>query len=97
MLVLIPAAAYGVLFLGQRFPATERVQSGVSSGEMFRETFFRPLFWLLALSMMMTASVELGPNTWLTPVLEFGGHPGDSGAGVDQPADGRHAAAGRHR
>ncbi len=76
VLILVPAAAYGVLFWGQQFPATERVQSGVSFGEMFRETFFRPLFWLLALSMAMTASVELGPNTWLTPVLESAGIPG---------------------
>lgn len=76
VLILVPAAAYGVLFWGQQFPATERVQSGVSFGEMFRETFFRPLFWLLALCMAMTASVELGPNTWLTPVLEAAGIPG---------------------
>ncbi|MBM4090115.1 MAG: MFS transporter, partial [Planctomycetes bacterium] len=76
VLVLIPAVAYGVLFWGQAFPATERVRSGVSFGEMFRETFFRPLFWLLALAMAMTASVELGPNTWLTPVLEAARIPG---------------------
>lgn len=75
-MILLPAVVYGVLFLGQQFPATERVQSGVSSGAMFRETFYRPLFWLLALAMMMTASVELGPNTWLTPVLESAGIPG---------------------
>ena len=73
VLILLPAAVYGVLFLGQRFPETERVQSGVSFGQMFRETFFRPLFLLLALCMMMTASLELGPNTWLTPVLEAAG------------------------
>lgn len=76
VVVLIPAVGYGVLFLGQQFPATERVQSGVSSREMFRETFCRPLFWVLALAMMMTASVELGPNTWLTPMLASGGIPG---------------------
>ena len=76
VMILLPALIYGALFLGQQFPATERVQSGVSFGRMFRETFFRPLFLLLALCMMMTASVELGPNTWLTPVLESAGIPG---------------------
>ncbi len=75
-MIALPALAYGVLFLGQPFPATERVQSGVSFAEMFRETFLRPLFLLLALCMAMTASVELGPNTWLTPVLESAGIPG---------------------
>jgi fucose permease len=76
VMILGPAVVYGVLFLGQRFPPTERVQSGISAGQMFRETFCRPLFLLLAVCMMMTASVELGPNTWLTPVLESAGIPG---------------------
>ena len=75
-MVLVPTVLYGAVFFGQRFPTTERVQLGVSFGQMFRETFFRPLFLLLALCMMMTASVELGPNTWLTPVLESAGIPG---------------------
>ncbi|MBU4272557.1 MAG: MFS transporter [Planctomycetes bacterium] len=75
-MVFVPTVLYGAMFLGQRFPTTERVQLGVSFGQMFRETFFRPLFLLLALCMMMTASIELGPNTWLTPVLESAGIPG---------------------
>ncbi len=73
VLVLVPAAIYGAFFRGQEFPASERVQLGVSFGQMFRETFCRPLFLLLALCMAMTASVELGPNTWLTPMLESAG------------------------
>jgi hypothetical protein len=72
----VPTAVYGAMMLGQQFPPTERVQMGISFGQMFRETFFRPLFLLLALCMAMTASVELGPNTWLTPVLESAGIPG---------------------
>ena len=75
-MIFVPTVLYGTMFFGQRFPTTERVQLGVSFGQMFRETFFRPLFLLLALCMMMTASVELGPNTWLTPVLESAGIPG---------------------
>lgn len=75
-LILVPAVVYGALFLGQKFPATERVQLGVSFGQMFKETFFRPLFLLLALCMMMTASLELGPNRWVPAVLESAGIPG---------------------
>jgi fucose permease len=75
-LVFVPTLVYGTMMLGQAFPPTERVQMGISFGQMFRETFFRPLFLLLALCMAMTASVELGPNTWLTPVLESAGIPG---------------------
>ena len=75
-LILAPAMTYGILFLGQKFPATERVQSGVSFGAMFTETFFRPLFLVLLVSMMMTASIELGPNRWVPAVLQSAGIPG---------------------
>ncbi len=75
-LILLPAMTYGILFLGQKFPATERVQSGVSFGAMFAETFFRPLFLVLLVCMMMTASVELGPNRWVPAVLQSAGIPG---------------------
>ena len=75
-LILAPAMTYGLLFLGQKFPATERVQSGVSFARMFTETFFRPLFLVLVVCMMMTASVELGPNRWVPAVLESAGIPG---------------------
>jgi len=75
-IVLVPTAAYGVLFTGQYFPPTERVQSGVSFGGMFKETLLRPLFLVLLACMMLTASLELGPNRWVAPVLEAGGIPG---------------------
>jgi len=75
-LILAPAMSYGTMFLGQKFPATERVQSGVSFARMFAETFFRPLFLVLLVCMMMTASVELGPNRWVPAVLESAGIPG---------------------
>jgi fucose permease len=72
-LILIPAVIYGILFTGQKFPATERVQSGVTFWEMVKETLLRPLFLLLFLCMMMTASLELGPNRWVPAVLESAG------------------------
>ena len=75
-LILIPTAAYGVLLLGQRFPATEGVRSGVSMGEMFRATLTTPLMLLMLLCMAMTASIELGPNRWVPAVLEAGGMEG---------------------
>ncbi len=75
-LILVPAMTYGFLFLGQKFPATERVQSGVSFAAMFKETLFRPLFLVLLVCMMLTASVELGPNRWVPAVLQSAGIPG---------------------
>lgn len=67
-LIIVPAVIYGYLFTAQRFPQTERVQSGLSFGEMVRATFGRPLFIILLLCMGITASVELGPNRWIPSV-----------------------------
>lgn len=75
-LILIPTLAYGVLLLFREFPATENVQSGVSVREMFRATFLTPLMWLMLFCMMLTASIELGPNRWVPAVLEAGGMAG---------------------
>ena len=72
-LVMIPALIYGILFIGQAFPATERVQSGVSFGGMCRATLLRPLFWVLFICMGITASLELGPNRWIPAILQAGG------------------------
>lgn len=75
-LVLVPTALYGVLLLGQRFPRTEGVRSGVSMAEMFRAALTTPLMLLMLACMALTASVELGPNRWITAVLEAGGMSG---------------------
>lgn len=73
LVILIPTVTYGILFFGQKFPATERLQSGVSGTDMIKATLLRPLFWILILAMAMTASIELGPNRWIPAVLEAAG------------------------
>jgi MFS family permease len=75
-LILIPTVLYGILFWGQEFPVTERVQSGFSTAEMWRATLLNPFFLLLLVVMTVTASMELGPNRWVPAVLEAGGIPG---------------------
>ncbi len=72
-LILVPAVVSAAIMMFEKFPLTERAQSGVSFGGMFAATFFRPLFWLLLICMMMTASVELGPNRWIPSVLDNAG------------------------
>ncbi len=72
-LIIIPTVVYAFLFAGQEFPATERVQSGLSFGEMVRGALTRPLFIILLFCMCITASLELGPGKWVPPVLEAGG------------------------
>jgi len=73
LVILIPTIIYGILFFGQKFPATERLQSGVNGMDMVKATLLRPLFWILVVAMAMTASVELGPNRWIPAVLEAAG------------------------
>ena len=41
-LVLLPTIIYGILFTGQKFPATERVRSGISFGGMVKATLASP-------------------------------------------------------
>ena len=72
-LIMIPAVIYGILFMGQKFPLTERVQSGISFGGMVQATLGRPLFIIAFLCMGVTASLELGPNRWIPSILQAGG------------------------
>jgi len=68
-IVLIPAVIYGVMLLRLRLPRTERVQSGVSTGRMYKEAL-RPLFILWFICMWLTASTELGPNQWIAEIMK---------------------------
>ena len=68
-LILVPMLIYGSLFLLEPFPVTERVASGVSTGQMLKEGL-RPMFFLWAFCMMLTASTELAPQGMQSVVLE---------------------------
>ncbi len=72
-LVFIPTFIYGALFLFETFPVTERVEAGVSSQVMYREAL-RPMFLLWAVCMLLTASVELGPQQWQNSVITKTSH-----------------------
>lgn len=66
--ILVPTIIYGLMFLGQRFPPTERVQHGVSTAGMYKEAL-RPLFLIWVFCMLLTAATELGPNQWIPDIL----------------------------
>lgn len=71
--VLLPTIGYGLIYFGQKFPVTERIQHGVRTSEMYRETL-RPRFLLLLFCMLLTASTELGPNQWIPDILTKTAH-----------------------
>lgn len=68
LLMLVPSIIYAFMFVGQRFPDTERVAAGVSFGDMFKE-LLRPLFIVVFLSMWLTAATELGFGAWVTNIF----------------------------
>ena len=67
-LLIVPAAIFGVMLIGAKFPPTERVAAGISSGQMFTEAF-KPLFLVLFFCMFLTASTELAPGAWVDSAL----------------------------
>ena len=67
-LIALPAAAYGLMLIPAKFPLTERVESGVSTGDMFKECL-RPLFLVWGFCMLLTAATELGPQKWQESVM----------------------------
>lgn len=68
-MIIVPAIVYGLMLLVVKFPETERVASGVSNKEMFGQAF-RPAFILWGFCMLLTASTELGPQSWQSSVME---------------------------
>ncbi|MSU20876.1 MAG: MFS transporter [Pedosphaera sp.] len=67
-IVLLPAAIFGIMAIGSKFPPTERVAAGVSAGAMMKEVF-RPFFILWFLCMFLTAAAELAPGQWVDMAL----------------------------
>ncbi|MDB5115212.1 MAG: hypothetical protein JWQ79_704 [Mucilaginibacter sp.] len=62
--MLIPTLIYGYLFSKLDFPVTERVSSGVSTGDMYK-ALVNPLFFFMFICMFFTAITELFTNQWI--------------------------------
>lgn len=73
--MLIPCLIYGYSFFKETLPVTERVSSGVSTGQMFGECL-KPLFIFMVLCMLISASTELGTGQLITKLLEDTGQKG---------------------
>jgi MFS family permease len=73
--MLVPLAVYGLMFRGQVFPKTERVQRGVSAGGMVLACL-NPWFLLMVVCMLLTASTEFGPEQWIPNILTNAGFDG---------------------
>lgn len=67
--LFIPTIAYGFLFLGQKFPVTERVKMGISYANMLKSVG-KPLFLFMAFCMLLTAASELGTTQRIESLLK---------------------------
>jgi MFS family permease len=74
LVMLLPTLVYGVMFLNQAFPTSERVKLGVTDGQMFRACL-SPLFLLMIFCMLLTAATELATNQWIVELLSSVGVP----------------------
>lgn len=70
--LFIPLIIYAILFLGQKFPVTERVEMGVSTAKMW-SSIANPLFLFIAFCMLLTAATELGTNQRIETLLKSSG------------------------
>lgn len=68
-IMVIPTLIYGYLFSKQKFPLTERVAAGVSTGEMYR-SLLNPLFIFMIICMFGTAITELFTAQWIEVLLK---------------------------
>lgn len=71
-ILFIPLLVYGFMFLGQKFPVTERVQMGVSTSNMFK-SLAKPLFIFMVFCMLLTAASELGTTQRIESLLKESG------------------------
>jgi len=65
--MIIPTLIYGFLFIRLKFPPTERVAAGISTGDMYK-SLLTPLFIFMIIFMFGTAITELYTQQWI-PVL----------------------------
>lgn len=70
--MLVPLVVYGFMFIGQKFPKTERVQRAESTKSMWMACA-TPGFLLMVVCMLATAATELGPSQWIPSIIEHAG------------------------
>lgn len=68
-LICVPGVVFGAWALTQDFPKTESTNLGVPFKDMLAEPFRRPSFWIFPAIMILTASAELAPGSWVDIAL----------------------------
>jgi MFS family permease len=66
--LVIPLIIYGALMFGQKFPKTERVEMGISYGDMWK-SILKPVFLIMLFAMLLSAATELTTGQRITSLL----------------------------
>ncbi|MBK9510332.1 MAG: MFS transporter [Cytophagaceae bacterium] len=66
--ILIPAAIYAVLIIGQQFPESHDEGAASNSGNL--KAMLSPLYLFMLACMALTAISEFGPEQWIGPIME---------------------------
>jgi len=67
--MIIPTIVYGIMMFKKSFPKTERVEQGVSDGEMWK-SIFSPLFIFMFICMCGTAITELSTTQFIDVLMK---------------------------
>lgn len=71
-LMFIPTLTYGFLFYNQNFPVTGKNLSS-SNSQNLKAIFSSPIYWFMIICMIMTATSELGTQSWVERILSSSG------------------------
>ncbi len=69
----IPLAIYGFLFYGQQFPKTANEMDKASTASNIKAIFSSPLYLFMLACMVLTATTELGTQSWVERILGASG------------------------
>jgi predicted MFS family arabinose efflux permease len=69
----IPLAIYGIMFYGQQFPKTANEMDKASTLSNIKAIFSSPLYLFMLACMVLTATTELGTQSWVERILGASG------------------------
>ncbi len=68
----VPAFTYFLLFRGQAFPEAPK-ETTMSTAENLKAIMSSPIYWLMLVCMALTATTELGTQSWVERILANSG------------------------
>ena len=71
-IMYIPALIYFFMFRGQKFPEAPE-ETTTSTSENMKAILRSPLYWLMLICMALTATTELGTQSWVERILANSG------------------------